>query len=97
MGGWYREAGLSDIALKWMLKSASAKDLRLKAGWEEGLKPDPLGRIHESRTGFWRLWPRARRVIPEGALIHRSVIVRMEQEHLEYGPSNMPASFEVVS
>ena len=52
VGGWYREAGLSDIALKWMLKSASAKDLRLKAGWEEGLKPDPLGRIHESRTGF---------------------------------------------
>ena len=97
VGGSYAEAGLSDIALKWMLENASANGLRLKPRWEASLGPDALGQIHESRRGFWRAWRPARRVIPEGALIHRSVIERMKNERLEYRPSNLPESFKVAS
>ena len=97
VGGSYAEAGLSDIALEWMLENARAKGLRLKPGWEASLRPDAFGQIHESRRGFWRAWRRARRVIPEGALIHRSVIERMKNERLEYRPGNLPESFQEAS
>ena len=96
VGGSYADAGLSDIALKWMLENAQSKGLRLKPGWEEGLNPDPCGQIHNSRRGFWRVWPPVRRVIAESALIHRSVNVRMENERLDYTPRNLPKSVEVV-
>ncbi len=97
VGGSYAEAGLSDIALTWMLEKARAKGLRLKPGWKDSLRPDAFGQIHESRRGFWRAWRCVRRVIPEGALIHRSVTIRMKNERLEYRPGNLPVSFKVES
>ena len=50
----------------------------MKPNWRADLKPDPLGQIHESREGFWRLWRPAIRKIPAGAKIHSSVRTRME-------------------
>lgn len=76
VGGWYDEKGLSDIALIWMLEKAEKKGLRLREGWKDNLKPDPLGPLHESRTGFWKAWRPAHRQIPEGAQIHQSAIDR---------------------
>jgi len=78
VGGWYDERDLSDIALIWMLENADLKGLKLKDGWKEKLKPNPLGEIHESRTKFWRVWRPAIRKIPKGAKIHTSVLTRME-------------------
>ncbi|MEK6284406.1 MAG: DUF2235 domain-containing protein [Acidobacteriota bacterium] len=80
VGGWYEQRGLSDIALIWMLENAQREGLRLKDGWKEKLKPDPLSEIHESRTGFWRAWRPAMRKIPEGAKIHTSVLKRIEAD-----------------
>ena len=90
VGGWYTESKLSDIALQWMLKKAEAQGLRLENGWCDSLDPDPLGRLHNSRTGGWRLWCPVSRRIPEGALVHRSVRVRMNDETLGYEPFNLP-------
>lgn len=78
VGGWYEERGLSDIALIWMLENAQEHGLRLKEGWKDTRHPDPLGEMHESRTGPWRLWRPAIRQIPEGAKIHKSVVTRIK-------------------
>ena len=64
VGGWYTDAGLSDIALEWMLNRARARGLRLRQDWRARLSPDPAGRLHVSRAGFWRLWRPAPRSIP---------------------------------
>ncbi len=75
VGGWHQEAGLSDVALEWMLRKADAQGLLLKPGWRSKLNPDPLDDLHESWTGFWRLfpwwWRLAYRPIPKGTLIHK--------------------------
>lgn len=76
VGGWYKQRGLSSIALTWMLAVAEIHGLRLNEGWKKQMDPDPLGKLHNSRTGLWRLWPMTTRTIPEGAKIHKSVLVR---------------------
>ena len=96
VGGWYTDAGLSDIALEWMLNRAEARGLRLRPDWRARLSPDPAGRLHVSRAGFWQLWRPAPRTIPEGARIHRSVLARMEDPALGYAPANLPGRYEVV-
>ncbi|MGH8558724.1 MAG: DUF2235 domain-containing protein [Methylococcales bacterium] len=78
IGGWYEERELSNITLIWMLENAEKHGLRLKQGWRDHLKTDPLGALHESRTGLWRIWPPAIRKIPEGAKIHSSVMTRVK-------------------
>jgi len=55
VGGWYQERDLSNITLIWMLENAEKHDLRLKAGWRDGITGKPLGKTHESRTGLWRI------------------------------------------
>ena len=97
VGGSYTEAGLSDIALNWMLNKAKMQGLRLKPDWRRALAPDPAGPIHNSRTGPWRLWRPASRIIPPGAHVHESVPARMSDQTLSYDPSNLPREHTVVS
>ena len=94
VGGWYNERGLSDIALSWMLTKANKCGLHLKDSWDKNLKCNPLGPIHDSRSGFWKLWRKAYRTIPEGALIHESVIKRMELSDYE---ARLPSSYQVAA
>ena len=99
VGGWYPQRGLSDSALKWMLLKAKAADLRLRDGWDskEKINPDPSdwASQHESRTGFYRLWRRVERRLPEKALIHQSVFDR-RNAGIGYSPSNLPKVCSVV-
>ncbi len=76
IGGSYEQRGLSSITLVWMLTAAETKGLRLSEGWKEQIHPDPLAKLHNSRTGLWQLWPTVTRKIPEGAKIHKSVLLR---------------------
>jgi uncharacterized protein (DUF2235 family) len=76
VGGSYPERSLSDIALMWMLENAEKHGLRLTNGWQENCEPNPLGKIHQSRVGAWRIWRPVKRSIPEGAQIHESVLIR---------------------
>ena len=97
VGGWYDERDLSDITLKWMVEKAEAAKMKFETGWETRLKPDPFGVIHESRKGyFWRLWRPVRRQIPEGALIHESVIERMNAAKCKYSPT-LPEDPKIVT
>ena len=99
VGGWHEEAGLSDLALEWMLTKAEAQGLLLKPDWRSRLRPDPLEDLHESWTGFWRLlpswWRPAYRPIPEESLIHTSVTTRLN-EVAGYTPRNLPENFQSV-
>ena len=94
VGGWYDERGLSDIALHWMLSKAEKCGLRLKDSWDTGLKCDPLGEIHESRKGFWKAWRKVHRAIPEDALIHESVLTRMELSSYKVA---LPTKYQVAA
>lgn len=83
VGGWYDERGLSDIALIWMLEKAEAAGLKLRNGWKGGLNPNPLGTMHESRKGFWKVWRPVERVISEESHIHKSVFERIDKSDYE--------------
>ncbi len=73
VGGGYPDSGLADIALLWMVERARSFGLGFDeaalASGEPGpgcdfpANPDPLGRLHESRTGFYRLLRRHDRPI----------------------------------
>jgi uncharacterized protein (DUF2235 family) len=66
IGGGYKEVGLSDIALEWMLKKAEGAGLRLDAGAiaAKPLAKNPLQQPpHESRKGVYLLQPPLHRAV----------------------------------
>jgi hypothetical protein len=79
VSGSYRERGLSDIALKWMLDKANAAGMLIDQKLYDELEPDPLAKMHESRVGVLRVIPGSSRRIPNDATLHPSVMQRMQQ------------------
>jgi uncharacterized protein (DUF2235 family) len=80
IGGGYADAGLSDIALEWMLGACVKHGLAFKGRIKETLRPDPLARMHDElqRQPAWRLlgsWPRWH---PVDQPLHPSVLVRAD-------------------
>jgi type VI secretion system (T6SS) phospholipase Tle1-like effector len=59
IGGGYENAGLSDIALHWMLSRIETKKIGLQmvAGWRTKVACDPLATLNESRTPAY-VWSR---------------------------------------
>ncbi|MFG3206696.1 DUF2235 domain-containing protein [Streptomyces sp. NPDC048192] len=70
VGGGYQETGLSDITLGWMidqarkhglafdlqaLSTAGPPDMTPRDSIDFRVQPNILGRLHQSRTGLWRL------------------------------------------
>lgn len=94
VGGWYDERGLSNIALRWMLENAQDCGLLLKDGWDADLDCNPLDKMHNSRTGFWNVWGSVDREIPDGALVHESVEIRMAES--DYKP-RLPKKYKVAT
>ena len=89
VGGYYTDAGLSDIALGWMLNNAARHGMKLKNNWEENLAQNYAGKLHNSHTGFWRIWPKVHRKIPPNSNIHQSVMDRKNADK-NYRPANLP-------
>jgi hypothetical protein len=57
VGGGYRETGLSDLALEWMIKEAMAVEHPLIVGMTKLiLKPSYEGIQRDERTGWGRAW-----------------------------------------
>ena len=96
VGAWYPERGLSNIALHWLLKGAKQHGLNIKTAELDKREEDPNGEIHNSFTGIWRIRGTCKRVIPEGAKIHESVIIRRRKPTNKYNPKNLPKTYEVV-
>lgn len=90
VGGGYKQAGLSNIALKWMVDQAYNHGLLVKNSVMSKLKPDPVGVLHDSYDGIWKAFGTKTRAIARNALLHESVKTRL-QKAPEYKPGNLPA------
>ena len=91
VGGGYKESGLSDGTLKWMVDRAYTHGLKFKKQSMDKLKVDPLGMLHDSYTGIWKPFGTKKRSIPADAIIHNSVKKRMEKIS-DYNPKNLPSN-----
>lgn len=96
VGGGYADKGLSDIALQWIAQKA--RDCGLGVG-DVRLTPNALGRIVESRRGFYRLIPKYYRPIADPAVpqrtcesLHPSVAQRYGAT--SYRPPNLEAYYD---
>jgi len=98
VGGYYKERGLSDGALKWMIQKAESAGVKFKENWQENIAPDPTAKnaLHESRQTFWKFWKPVQRHISENSLIHQSVIDRIKAG-IGYNPPNLPDNYRVVA
>ena len=109
VGGGYGRAGLSHIALEWMLSKAKSQGLKLKpeALKEVHSKANPHGRLYNERNGlgvFYRYYPRLitdlwkeKNPAESPIKIHRSVFERMARFSGNYAPGHLPSTFAVVS
>jgi uncharacterized protein (DUF2235 family) len=100
VGGGYKEHGLSDISLKWMMDRADHYGLEFDPTPPD-LNPSPLDLLHDSLRGIFRKLPdeerqilgyrRARRdfLNRPAQTIHESVGERMR--HQPYAPNNVLA------
>lgn len=95
VGGSYEVRHLSDISFEWMMEKASNCDLKLKSDWKDILTPEATGKIHNSRSGFWKLWRPVERKINEGSKIHQSVFERIQNQELNYNPK-IPKTYNTV-
>lgn len=91
VGGWHDEDGLSNIALKWMVEKAKAQKLLID--WPKFKtmvveRTDHKGKMHNPLLPFWWLLLWWRRIIPHGALVHESVLERINAG-IGYKPKNL--------
>ena len=80
-----------------MIQKAKSAGVKFKDNWQENIAPDPVAgkALHESRQGSWKLWKPVARHIPENALIHQSVMDRINAG-IGYHPENLPDNYQVV-
>ncbi len=95
IGGWYEERGLSNITLHWMMGKAKAHGIQIDESLLQKMKKNEHDKLHNSRTGIWKLRRRFNRKIPENALIHQSVINRKEEPANNYR-IKLPGKYTVV-
>ncbi len=110
VGGGYGRAGLSYIALEWMLSKAVPAGLEIKKGGleEVQVQANAHGRLYNERNGlgvFYRYYPRLiadlwNQKNPSSSTpikIHGSVFDRMGRRTGNYAPGHLPSTFSVVS
>jgi len=89
VGGGYKETGLSDIALQWMIDHAYKHGLRVKLSAMKALKKNPAGMLHDSFDGIWKAFGTRVRPIAKSASVHGSTKKRIAKL-AGYKPSNLP-------
>jgi hypothetical protein len=89
VGGGYGRSNLSDGALKWMMDEAAACGMRLTPNVAKQLTPDPLGFLHDSVTGAFKLLTTRPRAVPLFASgsseLHDSALHRHQNPSLTQG------------
>lgn len=71
VGGGYKECGLADCALKWMLDEAKSAGLNFKDNAIRQVKPNPHDVRHDSHTGLMKVLTTAPRSIPKIGSINK--------------------------
>jgi len=94
VGGGYPEAGLADEAFTWMKDRSEECGLAFARVYlDEHVRANPMGTLHESRVGFYRLSrPYARPMgaaAPDNETVHPSALHRHATEAADYRPANL--------
>jgi Uncharacterized alpha/beta hydrolase domain (DUF2235) len=90
VGGGYRETGLSDGALKWMVEEADGLGLGFNTAMTKQIAPDFRARLHDSLDGVFKFLPSVPRSAPplhdaEGRL-HASLVERRQSPPIAQAP-----------
>ena len=106
VGGGYPRAGMSNVALYWIMLRAKKYGLRFEENIIKRALDDSHvhGRMYNSREGLgsvYRYHPREMEKLCEGRLtgpikLHRSVIDRLHHRTANYAPRYLPDQFEIV-
>lgn len=90
VGGSYKEEGLSNCSLKWMVEEAIAKGLQCNQERVNAINPDPLALAHDQafKQPLWALTGLQARKIPMEAVLHDSVKIR----HSAVNTGSQPAT-----
>jgi hypothetical protein len=94
VGGGYSSAGLSDIALDWMINEAAATGLAFGDNFRQQIRPDPKGVLHDSLKGVFRTLRTRPRNLPnldreqpsENSPFHASSIERHRNPPITQAP-----------
>ena len=92
VGGGYRECGLSNIALHWMIDCAYRHGMKFKASSVKkiiGQKKDICMPEHDSYKGIWKAFGTRKRYIAKSAVAHPCTQERLQQCE-DYNPTNLP-------
>ena len=111
VGGGYPRAGLSTVALDWMMERAVHHGVKFKASARESVRNDANvhGKLYDSRDGaavYYRYAPRdivdlcenekKRKVKRRDVKIHVSAINRIKRGTSRYAPGLLPYEFKIV-
>ena len=88
VGGSYREAGLSNIALHWMAKEACSCGLLIDKTALSKFECNYDDKLHNPLLPLWWLLGWRKRKIPDGSSVHQSVDDRMNADET-YRPKNI--------
>jgi hypothetical protein len=88
VGGGYKNKGLSDTALKWMIDSVHKHGLPFKASAVKALAKAVDGKLHESYQGVWLPFGTRARTIDPADLVHQSVKELRAKWYAD--PGNLP-------
>ena len=86
VGGGYKEKGLSDGALLWMIEDSRHAGMVYRERTVEGISPNPGDVLHDSHTGMMKVLISAPRSVPriaEGNDCHVSVFERRNKSTIE--------------
>jgi hypothetical protein len=94
VGGGYRDASLSDLALLWMVGKAKGCGLAFDdQKLRDQVKPDVLGKLHDSMTAFYRPFGQHVRALgrPNRGIerVASSALARQEKDPSAYNPENL--------
>ncbi|MGF1736826.1 DUF2235 domain-containing protein [Photobacterium satsumensis] len=99
IGGGYKEDGLSDTTLSWMINEL--KGVTDDLVWHEDMlnqiKPNHAAELHDSHVGFMKVLVTAPRSIPcfekQTGSFHESALERREKPPIKQGPYRSTQSF----
>ena len=93
IGGGYKDSGLSDIALQWMIEKAGACGLSFDQDYiRQCVEPRVEGVLVDSRRTIYKVWPRIARQVRQPhhfyESVHPSVLERIRCLNGGYAPKN---------
>ena len=94
VGGGYREEGLSNIALKWIIEEAENKGLLIDKAAANKIVQNHKDKLHNPLLPVWWVLGWWRRRIQTGSLIHQSVFDRI-RDIKKYKARNLPPVAEI--